>query len=243
MSDEPDDTRQADELLARADRLLNRHRGAGSEPAAARDPQIPTLTEIIPGPASSRSSDAASRPYRSGASADEPAAPQVLSRVQVQNLSHAIQLKIKRELNERVADVIETRFLPQIAQALTAVSADIESRIEEMVRNTLVQTLRDELPGLLQEAQRAETSARPQTGGDQPPAAEQDSPVAESTATPDAAPQADTQSSGIISGFPEKLEIPPEMELDKSFEPKAIEKRWYETWEQAGYFKAGTAAG
>jgi valyl-tRNA synthetase len=245
MSDEPDDTRQADELLARADRLLNRHRGTGGEPAAAiHDAQIPTLTEIIPGPASSRSSDAVSRPYRAGASVDEPAAPQVLSRVQVQNLSHAIQLKIKRELNERVADVIETRFLPQIAQALTAVSADIESRIEEMVRNTLVQTLRDELPGLLQEAQRAETTATadalPQTGGDQPPAAEQDAPVAESTATLDTA--ADAQSSGIISGFPEKPEIPPEMELDKSFEPKAIEKRWYETWEQAGYFKAGTAA-
>lgn len=29
------------------------------------------------------------------------------------------------------------------------------------------------------------------------------------------------------------------MELAKSFDPKDIEARWYPTWENAGYFKAG----
>ncbi|MCX7177772.1 MAG: class I tRNA ligase family protein, partial [Proteobacteria bacterium] len=29
------------------------------------------------------------------------------------------------------------------------------------------------------------------------------------------------------------------MELTKSFEPAAIERRWYEHWEGHGYFKAG----
>ncbi|MBI3067417.1 MAG: class I tRNA ligase family protein, partial [Betaproteobacteria bacterium] len=30
------------------------------------------------------------------------------------------------------------------------------------------------------------------------------------------------------------------MELAKSFEPEAIEQRWYSSWEESGYFRAGT---
>src|SRR5258708_24758740 len=33
------------------------------------------------------------------------------------------------------------------------------------------------------------------------------------------------------------------MELPKSFEPQAIESRWYPQWEKAGYFKAGHEPG
>jgi valyl-tRNA synthetase len=32
------------------------------------------------------------------------------------------------------------------------------------------------------------------------------------------------------------------MELDKSFDPKTIESRWYSTWESGGYFKPATAS-
>ncbi|MDA8109867.1 MAG: class I tRNA ligase family protein, partial [Betaproteobacteria bacterium] len=32
------------------------------------------------------------------------------------------------------------------------------------------------------------------------------------------------------------------MPLDKSFDPRAIEQRWYRRWEQAGWFAAGADA-
>ncbi len=46
-------------------------------------------------------------------------------------------------------------------------------------------------------------------------------------------------SAGIIAPFSAAPTNTTKMELSKSFEPQAIEARWYPQWEQAGYFKAG----
>ncbi len=43
--------------------------------------------------------------------------------------------------------------------------------------------------------------------------------------------------SGIMPGFSGRTALPAvKMELAKSFEPRAIEQRWYPEWEQRGYF-------
>ena len=47
--------------------------------------------------------------------------------------------------------------------------------------------------------------------------------------------------SGIIAAF--RPSPPPPMELAKSFEPAAIERRWYPAWESNGYFDAGLDTG
>ncbi len=62
-----------------------------------------------------------------------------------------------------------------------------------------------------------------------------------------APPEAETVTrSGIIAAPPEpsssKSATPTSMELAKSFEPAAIEARWYPEWEKNGYFTAGTDA-
>jgi len=54
---------------------------------------------------------------------------------------------------------------------------------------------------------------------------------------PAAAPEATTPS-GIMAGFSSTPASSP-MELAKSFEPAAIEARWYPEWESRGYFAAG----
>src|SRR5262245_11424783 len=104
-----------DELLRRADALLARHRAARSDPAgaseapvlgeaqapAATDDDIPTLTEVIPA-GEVPAVFAPSRPAASGPSGGE-----VISRVQAQNLEHSLYQKLKRDLDQHIAQVMQ----------------------------------------------------------------------------------------------------------------------------------------
>jgi valyl-tRNA synthetase len=210
MADQRDRKEEDDALLKRADALLARHRAAAKsggaagevptlvEPAAgqAADADIPTLTEIIP----------AERLPAVTASPGE-----VISRVQAQNLEHSVYLKLKRELDQRIAQMMRDRIMPDVGAVLDAalakISGDLKSGIDGMVRASIEESLRTQIKNL-----RMAVDAK---------AALRDAPAA----------------SGIMPAFSESSSSA--MALAKSFEPAAIEARWYSSWEKAGHFRAG----
>ncbi|HEV2009053.1 MAG TPA: class I tRNA ligase family protein, partial [Burkholderiales bacterium] len=239
-----------EDVLGRADALLNKHRTAAANPHAT-DAAIPTLIEAVDGGsdgaaiptltdivatadidrasamvgadshASSRGSEGDAYPEDAGRALT--AAPaqsvEIISRVQTQNLEHSVYQKLKQDLDSQIADVIETRFIPNIAgaldQALRKISDDLKANINATVRASIEDTLQTQLKLL-----RLDADARPAKAADHAPP------------------------SGIMPGFAE-IAAPPatQMELAKSFEPQAIESRWYPRWEEAGYFNAGYGPG
>ncbi len=224
-----------EDVLGRADALLKRHRAA-AKPAAdptaiptlteavadSVDPSaIPTLTDIV--------ADAAieqpAAPVPAAAAADEatPAAAQALpatgahggetiSRVQVQDLEHSVYQKLKQDLDSEIAAALRSRVMPDVAgaldQVLHKISDDLKANINAMVRASLEETLQAQLKNL-------RLAVEAQLGK----------------------PAGATEASGIMPGFSERSAPPTAtMELAKSFEPHAIESRWYPEWERRGYF-------
>jgi valyl-tRNA synthetase len=209
-----------DDLLLRADALLSRHRAARPAPAA---PDAPTLVE----PATRADADddvpmltevipAEQLPAVFAAPrppAEGTASGEVISRVQAQNLEHSVYQKLKRELDQHIERVVQDRFMPEIGSALDSalsrMSLDIKSDINSMVRDSIDETLRTQLKNL-RVAVEAKAAMREAT------------------------------SSSTMPGFPGSSSPPSsDMALAKSFEPAAIEGRWYGIWEKSGYFQAG----
>jgi valyl-tRNA synthetase len=230
-----------DDILARADALLGRYRNPPPAPAAtpfltdtvaAGAADIPTLTDIVgtPGtlpalpPLEGIRAQAVSVPDSEPApqsSAEEPpkAPPvEVISRVQAQNLEHSVYLKLKHELDERIAGVVHERFMPEIGaaldQALQKVTRELHDGISAMVRTSIEETLQSQIGNLRR-------ALEDKTGRREAPAAEP---------------------SAIIPPPPAPPPLPAEMDIAKSFEPAAIEARWYPIWEDSGYFRAGLDA-
>jgi valyl-tRNA synthetase len=214
----------------------------------------------------------------------QPAAPdvEVISRVQAQNIEHAMYLKLRKELDDQVAGIVHGRFMPEIGavldQALTKISRDLNVNIANIVRASVQDALRNELsdmrPAL--EDKRPEEKDTPEIPAEPPqedtpapdtapgppetmspleavtpafevpasapePAAraqEVESVEPEEFARSSQAPEA-VPPSVIIAPFSESPASPSRMELAKSFEPAAIEARWYPQWEKSGYFRAG----
>jgi len=203
---------EEDDLLKRADALLSRHRGPAKpassdipvlvEPAAAAAPEddIPVLTEVIPA-------------EHLPAVLATPSSGEVVSRVQVQNLEHNVYQKLKRDLDQHIERVVQERFMPEIGNALdaalTRVSGNIRTDINQLVRESIEETLRSQIKNL-RVAVEAKAAMR------------------EATATV----------ASIMPGFSAST-APSDMTLAKSFEPAAIEGRWYSAWEKNGYFQAG----
>ncbi len=225
-----------EDVLGRADALLNKHRAATAKPPAdpgaiptlteavadGADPStIPTLTDIVAD--STAEQPVASAP--SAAAADEamPAAEQTLtaaaaqsgeaiSQIQVQNLEHSVYQKLKQDVDSQIAAALQNRLMPDVAGALNQVlhkiSADLKTNINAMVRASLEETLQTQLKNL-------RLSIESQLG----------------------AHAGAAMASGIIPGFSERpAPSAAKMELAKSFEPHVIESRWYSEWEQRGYF-------
>jgi len=212
---------EEDDVLRRADALLARHRGAVA-PQADR-PDIPTLTEALdaqPGaadiPTLTDAVEEPDAPAGATAPAPEPAAlsTELISRVQMQNFEHGVYQKLRRQLDERITEVLQDRFMPEIGaaldQALQKITQDIQSNITHMVRASIEETLHTQLKNLRL-------------------ALEEKVPQAE--AAQDAL--------GIMPAFSGPTPSPSRMQLAKSFEPAAIESHWYPHWEGNGYFKAG----
>jgi valyl-tRNA synthetase len=203
-----------DELLKRADALLARHRSAAGRDAAAAATEVPVLDQ----PAAQGPAEDDIPTLTEVIAADElpavpaPARPQVpassgevISRVQAQNLEHSLYQKLKRDLDQHIAQVMQDRFLPDIGNALDSalakVSLDIKSDINSMVRSSIEETLRTQIKNL-----RVAVDAK--------------AAMREAAAAASAGPDGGAG-------------------LAKSFEPAAIEARWYPAWERGGYFAAG----
>ena len=201
----PDDN--ARDVLNRADALLQRHKkpAAPASPPSPSGSDIPVLTDIV--------LEGELLPKLESAPKTSPAQPEggeIVSRVQAQNIEHAVYLKLKRGLDDQIAGVVRERYLPEIGaaleQALTRVTSELQSGIAELVRSSVAETLQSQLKQI--QLQPAAASVAEQPSGIMPPSSAPPSPASN-------------------------------MELPKSFEPAAIESRWYPTWEKNGYFKAG----
>jgi valyl-tRNA synthetase len=230
MARQPDPER--DDVLARADALLARHRQTASvrAPQSAASPvtaaaaalvaDIPTLTDIVVAPTAAPQAAPPGdepRPAPQPPPLEPAAAPpaEVISRVQTQNLEHSVYLKLKQELDDHIAAVVHERFMPEIGaaldQALRNVTRELGANIDAMVRASIEETLHMQIGNLRRALE--DRSAKQQA----------------------AAPSV----SAIIPTFSEASSRPAAMELAKSFEPAAIEARWYPVWENSGYFRAG----
>jgi len=249
MPAESNDNWSADEdVLGRADALLNRRRAATARPAA--DPNaIPTLTEAVEAAADAAAiptlTDMVAAPFAAGippiaeapAAMPKAAAPppvsapeasataddtdygltapaqngEVISRVQAQNLEHGVYQKLRQGLDAQINSVLEERFMPDVATALDLALQKISDDLKTHINTTVRASIEDAL------------QTRPRN-------------PRLSAASPSAEP-ADAAASGIMRGFSEDAApAAAKMELAKSFDPRAIESRWYPEWEQRGYF-------
>ena len=243
MAQNPTRNEESEDLLKRADALLARHRrpaadapGNGATPPACDDAGVPLLTEIVDAgtgtadipvlteivvpeiPAASVTAALRDAPAAAPAP-DLPPQPalqtEVISRVQVQNLEHGVYQKLKKDLDDHIAGVVQERFMPDIGaaldQALQKITHSLKADISAMVRSSIEETLQTQIRNL-----RLALESGPAGGPDAP------------------------SGSGIMPAFSESPPPAPQhMELAKSFEPAAIESRWYPVWENNGYFKAG----
>jgi len=204
-----------DEILARADALIGRHKSspapapAGSNHAAtgeSADDDIPLLTDVVTPTA------VMDAPLQGQGAllADT----EIISRVQNQNMEHTAYLRVMSQVDDRITNVVRQRVMPEIGsaldQALARITNDLKASIGDMVRSSVEETLRAHLGAI---------SAAPAL------------PKPEVAAA-----------SGIIAPTPASPSSSHSMELAKSFEPAAIEARWYPEWEKNGYFKAGADA-
>ncbi len=186
--------------------------GTPAPAGKADDDDIPLLTDVVT-PGKAR--DAALQ----GALLPE---SEVISRVQNQNIEHTAYLRVMSQMDDRITNVVRQRVMPEIGsaldQALARITNDLKASIGDMVRVSIEETLR------------AKLGAVPGTAALPAPAA-----IAGEAGAP--APSA------IIDPSPPAPPTPTQsMELAKSFEPAAIEARWYPAWENNGYFKAGADA-
>lgn len=157
---------------------------------------------------------------------------EMLSRARLQNIEHGIYLKLKRRLDQQIADVVRDRYLPDISaalnKALSQVTGQLESNVAQLVHHTINESLNNQFKHL----------PLPDLAATAKATVESDNPDADRniTTTPSAAPAHPTQPTPIT---PLPLRPSPHMELPKSFDPATIESHWYPQWEQNGYFAAG----
>ncbi|HSQ05720.1 MAG TPA: hypothetical protein VLN59_16900, partial [Burkholderiales bacterium] len=221
-----------DDILARANALLARHRNAMDRPTEAdrpahadyalgggvpaSDDDVPLLTDVVlPVESVQPSQEPAEESAPQVDPLSEPAthSAELISRVQSQNLEHRVYQKLRATIDRQITQVMKERFMPEIGSALDTalqkITQDLKASINTMVRDSIDQSLHAKLKDLRStvEDNEGDTSDANAVSGIMPPFS--------------AAPATST------------------MELAKSFEPAAIEARWYPVWERNGYFRAG----
>jgi valyl-tRNA synthetase len=164
-----------EELLRKVNALLAKHRGPGvplpeenppeiaspsvdSKTSSQADPDFPVLTDIVlpapplfgpPADQSPRLNEPA--PAYESVDADAPNSeqdidpPSVITRAQSERLEHQLYLKLKANLDDQIAKVIENRFVPAIGNALNeaieGALKDIETRIASSLKTSIEQAL------------------------------------------------------------------------------------------------------
>ena len=243
-----DSDSSSDAILARADALLDRHRRSpetvpavapapvpdAAAPAQTPDDDIPLLTDVV------TPSSAKDAPLQGPVLTDS----EVISRVQNQNIEHTAYLRVMSQVDDRITNVVRQRVMPEIGsaldQALARITNDLKASISEMVRTSIEETLRTQ-PGI--------KAALPRPALDMPASADAAAPAGVAGAAAEAAaaaPAHPAEPVAMPAAMPAAsvIMMPPpvvksSMELAKSFEPAAIEARWYPEWEKSAYFKAG----
>ena len=211
MADQPNRKDEGDELLKRADALLTRLRGAATPSAADDAHTVPTLTQAITPPAP----DSGIPTLTEVIPAERlPAVPfasgEVISRVQAQNLEHSLYQKLKRDLDQQITQIMQERFMPEIGSALDAALAKISMEIKSDINGMVRASIEETLRAQIKNL-RVAVEARS--------ALQEAEASAMTSASSDGSPSARA--------------------LAKSFEPAAIESRWYSAWERNGTFRAG----
>ena len=208
---EPDDSSDIPTLTDIVEVPGHAPRLAHPPPDSTAQDSGPVATEPAVGPETEHAETA--QPAEHAETEERPSEGEVISRVQAQNLEHAVYLKLRQDVDEQIAGIVQGRFVPEIGavldQALGRMTQELNANIGTIVRAAVEDTLRKEL-GAAKLALEAPVSAEEAPGP-----------------------------SGIMPAFSQPLPPSPRMELPKSFEPADIESRWYETWERSGYFSAG----
>jgi valyl-tRNA synthetase len=186
----------------------------GSAPASQSDAafdDIPVLTDIVPDPDLIATGTDLVTP--AAEESDRRSGVEVISRVQTQNLQHGVYQKLRKDIDGRIAEIVREQVMPDIGSALSSavehIAQELKGSLGQMVRASVEEALQGQLKALT-----LGSSAGP-------------------------AETAAKDGSGIIAPFSSAPSGASSMELAKSFEPAAIEARWYPVWERNGYFKAG----
>jgi len=211
MAEPADRKDDGEELLKRADALLARMRGSGTPAAAPGTREVPTLTEAV----AAQGADPGIPTLTEVIPAERlpavtPASGEIISRVQAQNLEHSLYQKLKRDLDQQITKIMQERFMPDIGNALDAALAKISQEIKADINGMVRASIDDTLRAQLKNL-RVAVDAR--------------------SALQDAA-----AASAMASAYPDSSSAA--TALAKSFEPAAIESRWYAAWEKSGYFRA-----
>ena len=250
-----------DDVLGRADALLDKHRRAGARPAA--DPNaVPTLTEAVGGDPAAQAiptlTDSIAAPIAAGrpaaaeapAAAPEPVAPEPAAPppgfapeadATAGNTGYGLTAPVQDgEVISRVqTQNLEHGVYQKLRQGLeTQIESVLEQRFMPEVATALdraLQTISSDLKTHIDTAVRASIEAALNNRLPAP---------RENAGSRPAAPQDAVAESGIMRGFSgHAAPAAAKMELAKSFDPGVIESRWYPEWEQRGYFAAGVDPG
>ena len=169
------DDAHSDDLIRRLDALLAKHRGAQPSPANAPDeapsadpgaqnqPEVrdendfPVLTDVVlpAPPLFGTPEEPSALPLAEPLATYEPAsvtAPigtiddaALITREQGENLEQQLYTKVKQNLDQHIAQVIEHRFVPAIGsafnEAIERALKDIEVRVAGMLKETLAEAL------------------------------------------------------------------------------------------------------
>jgi len=207
----PDDS--ARDVLNRADALLQRHRRPAASSADDPGTAPPSPGSEIPVLTDivMEGEVLPATPSPKAADPRRPEGGEIVSRVRAQNIEHAVYLKLKRSLDDQIAGVVRDRYLPEIGAALEQALSRVTSELQTGIAEMVRTSVAETLQAQLRQIQLQPAASAPEAG----------------------------QPSGIMP--PSSAAPPPasNMELQKSFEPAAIESRWYPTWENSGYFRAG----
>jgi valyl-tRNA synthetase len=114
--------------------------------APERDDGIPLLTDVAPDPQLMRE-----EAVDALAPAEQPRAAegQVISRVQAQNLQHAVYQKLKKALDVEIAETVREKVIPELGAALSSViehvRTELRGSIEQIVRASVENAVQAQL--------------------------------------------------------------------------------------------------
>jgi valyl-tRNA synthetase len=258
---DPEEESESD-LLAKADAFMARHRRVESAPRAGPAPRrgepqdagepdglplltdavnleiqgeessdIPILTDVCEEALASLAPifDAPAHPLAASSEPSRPAGPAQAFPVDRDALNRAVYEEALRQLELRIDDTIgqgpSPRLLNFLNTTLTSVLTEIRAELAAVARDSVARAVEIKLHEFLPSSPAQGTTSQVYQ-----------SHRAETSLVSAAGVKTAEGASAIMSAAsPEIASMEP---LAKSFEPQAVEGRWYPQWEAGGYFRA-----